>query len=72
MAIVIVFEMTTDFNLPLMIGSVTAYLVAASPWVALWSDFGGKWHLLEKKLRLRDFGRVDSKDVMQPRVETPE
>jgi len=25
---------------------------------------------LEKKLRLRDFGRVDSKDVMQPRVET--
>jgi len=31
-AIVIVFEMTTDFNLvlPLMIGSVTAYLVAES------------------------------------------
>jgi len=30
-AIVIVFEMTTDFNLvlPLMIGSVTAYLVAS-------------------------------------------
>jgi len=69
-AIVIVFEMTTDFNLvlPLMIGSVTAYLFAES--IAPGSLYGQILELsgihLQKKL-LWDFGRVDSKDVMQPR-----
>jgi len=69
-AIVIVFEMTTDFNLvlPLMIGSVTAYLVCrASSWVALWPDLELSGIHLQKKLLCKDFGRVDSKDVMQPR-----
>jgi len=70
-AIVIVFEMTTDFNLVLpLMGSVTAYLVAES--VALGRSMVRFWvnGIYGKKLRLRDFGRVDSKDVMQPRVET--
>jgi CIC family chloride channel protein len=74
-AIVIVFEMTTDFNLvlPLMIGSVTAYLVAEAM-------HGGSIykHLLALKgieidqkaeidLRL---GGLTAADIMQRRVET--
>ncbi|PIG92223.1 chloride channel protein [Gloeocapsopsis sp. IPPAS B-1203] len=74
-AIVIVFEMTTDFNLvlPLMIGSVTAYLIADK-------FFPGSLYdkLLELKgIRLPKEGPIQgllielkAKDVMQPRVET--
>jgi CIC family chloride channel protein len=74
-AIVIVFEMTTDFNLvlPLMIGSVTAYLVA---------DKVVPGSLYDKLLQLngidiQKFGTTDglltqltAKEVMQQRVET--
>jgi len=64
-AIVIVFEMTTDFNLlPLMIGSVTAYLLPKHS-VAHGQIFELSIHL--QKNLCKDFGRVDSKDVMQPR-----
>jgi len=68
--------MTTDFNLvlPLMIGSVTAYLVAES--IAPGSLYGQILELsgihLQKKLLCKDFGRVDSKDVMQPRSKLSE
>ena len=74
-AIVIVFEMTADFNLvlPLMIGSVSAYLVAES-------IFGGSIykHLLESKgIHLQSSAEMESRfsgltaeDLMQPRVET--
>ncbi|BAU11754.1 hypothetical protein LEP3755_22570 [Leptolyngbya sp. NIES-3755] len=75
-AIVIVFEMTTDFNvvLPLMIGSVTAYLVAES-------TFSGSVykHLLEYRgihlqatnpeMETRLSG-LTAEDLMQRRVET--
>lgn len=74
-AIVIVFEMTTDFNLvlPLMIGSVTAYLVA---------DKISPGSLYDKLLELKGIRLqkeapsqgllidLTAKDVMQPRVET--
>lgn len=73
-AIVIVFEMTTDFNLvlPLMIGSVTSYLVA---------DKVVPGSLYEKLLELKGITlkkegseglltRLTAKDVMQERVET--
>ncbi|GAB1542593.1 chloride channel protein [Scytonema sp. NUACC21] len=76
-AIVIVFEMTTDFNLvlPLMIGSVTAYLVAEK-------IVPGS--LYEKLLQLNGISiqkqtpvegvltNLTAKDVMQQRVETLE
>ncbi|MBE9009617.1 chloride channel protein [Pseudanabaenaceae cyanobacterium LEGE 13415] len=74
-AIVIVFEMTTDFNvvLPLMIGSVTAYLVAES-------TFSGSIykHLLEYRgIHLQANPEMETRlsgltaeDLMQPRVET--
>ncbi|QDL08761.1 chloride channel protein [Brasilonema octagenarum UFV-E1] len=74
-SIIIVFEMTTDFNLvlPLMIGAVVAYLVAEK--VAAGSLYD---HLLElsgihieqepKKEGL--LSRLNAVDVMQHRVET--
>ncbi|MBW4422001.1 MAG: chloride channel protein [Myxacorys californica WJT36-NPBG1] len=74
-AIVIVFEMTTDFNLvlPLMIGSVTAYLVAET------MHSGSIYqHLLAFKgiqldqkagIEVR-LGGLTAVDIMQPRVET--
>ncbi|KAM3094343.1 chloride channel protein [Phormidesmis sp. 146-35] len=74
-AIVIVFEMTTDFNLvlPLMIGSVTAYLVAES-------IYGGSIykHLLDwNGISLQKSEAIDHRlsgltaaDIMQRRVET--
>jgi CIC family chloride channel protein len=74
-AIVIVFEMTTDFNLvlPLMIGSVTAYLVAES-------IYGGSIykHLLDwNGINLQTSEAIDHRlsgltaaDIMQRRVET--
>ncbi|MDZ8183630.1 MAG: chloride channel protein [Nostoc sp. ChiSLP02] len=74
-AIVIVFEMTTDFNLvlPLMIVSVAAYLVA---------DKAAPGSLYEKLLELKGITltkeiavegaltKLTAKDVMQERVET--
>ncbi|ARV61574.1 chloride channel protein [Nostocales cyanobacterium HT-58-2] len=76
-AIVIVFEMTTDFNLvlPLMIGSVTSYLVA---------DKIVPGSLYDKLLQLSGITiqkqapieglltKLTAKDVMQTRVETLE
>lgn len=74
-AIVIVFEMTTDFNivLPLMIGSVTAYLVAES-------TFSGSIykHLLEYRgIQLQSNPEMETRlsgltaeNLMQRRVET--
>ncbi|MEB3180852.1 MAG: chloride channel protein [Nostocaceae cyanobacterium] len=74
-AIVIVFEMTTNFNLvlPLMIGSVTSYLIA---------DRLDPGSLYDKLLKLQGITleketpskgiltQLTAKDVMQPRVET--
>ncbi|PSB17123.1 CBS domain-containing protein [Phormidesmis priestleyi ULC007] len=74
-AIVIVFEMTTNFNLvlPLMIGSVTAYLVAES-------IYGGSIykHLLASNgIHLKPETAIDTRlagltaaDIMQRHVET--
>ncbi len=74
-AIVIVFEMTTDFNLvlPLMIGSVTAYLVAES--VAPGSLYGqilelSGIHLQKETPQQGLLAELTALDVMQPRVET--
>lgn len=74
-ALVIVFEMTTNFNmvLPLMIASVTAYLVAE--WLAPGSLYT---HLLELKGIHLELGtvsdglwaRLKAADVMQKTVET--
>lgn len=74
-AIVIVFEMTADFNLvlPLMIGSVTAYLVAES----VYSGSIYK-HLLEwNKIHIPVSSSIETRlsgltaqDIMQSRVET--
>lgn len=74
-AIVIVFEMTTDFNLvlPLMIGSVTAYLVAEQlvPG-SLYNrilQFSGIY--IDKAAAPKGFlTELTASDVMQPRVET--
>ncbi|MBD1843583.1 chloride channel protein [Cyanobacteria bacterium FACHB-63] len=74
-AIVIVFEMTTDFNivLPLMIGSVTAYLVAES----LFSGSIYKHLLASRGIHLQSNPDLETRlagltaaDLMQPRVET--
>lgn len=74
-AIVIVFEMTTDFNLvlPLMIGSVVAYLVAES----IYSGSIYKHLLARKGIHLEAGAAADGKlaglkalDIMQQRVET--
>ena len=74
-AIVIVFEMTTDFNLvlPLMIGSVTAYLIAES--ITPGSLYNRILELngihLEKETAPQGLlAELTAKDVMQPRVET--
>jgi CIC family chloride channel protein len=74
-AIVIVFEMTTDFNLvlPLMIGSVTAYLVAET--IQSGSIYK---HLLERNnIHLKPNTPIENRlsgltaaDIMQSRVET--
>ena len=74
-AIVIVFEMTTNFNLvlPLMIGSVTAYLVAESTY----SGSIYKHLLASNGIHLKPETAIDTRlagltaaDIMQPRVET--
>ncbi len=74
-AIVIVFEMTTDFNLvlPLMIGSVTAYLIAEQ--VAPGSLYNWILQLNGIHLQIETASKgllteLTAKDVMQPRVET--
>lgn len=74
-AIVIVFEMTTDFNLvlPLMIGSVTAYLVAES----LYSGSIYKHLLASSGIYIEARAPIENRlagltaaDIMQRRVET--
>jgi CIC family chloride channel protein len=74
-AIVIVFEMTTDFNLvlPLMIGSVTSYLVADK--LMPGSLYTKLLHLsginIENALPVEGaLTKLTAKDVMQRRVET--
>lgn len=74
-AIVIVFEMTTDFNLvlPLMIGSVTAYLVSET--VAPGSIYDRILELNGIKLQKETpkdaiLAQLKAEDVMQQRVET--
>lgn len=74
-AIVIVFEMTTDFNivLPLMIGCVTSYLVAEKVSPGSIYDRLLEWQgiYLEKKLQTEGvFDSVKASDVMQHQVET--
>ncbi|NDJ16199.1 chloride channel protein [Myxacorys almedinensis] len=72
--IVIVFEMTTDFNLvlPLMIGSVIAYLVAEKISPGSLYDRLLAW----KGIHLEDYGAnqlwsaLTAAEVMQPKVET--
>ncbi|MEC4813874.1 MAG: chloride channel protein [Scytonema sp. PMC 1069.18] len=76
-AIVIVFEMTTDFNLvlPLMIGSVTSYLIAdkiipGSLYDKLLQLNGVK---IQKQAPVEELlTQLKAKDVMQRRVETLE
>lgn len=74
-AIVIVFEMTTDFNLvlPLMIGSVTAYLIGET--IVPGSLYNSILQLngiyLETAIAPHKLlSDLTAKDVMQPRVET--
>lgn len=75
-AIVIVFEMTTDFNLvlPLMIGSVISYLVAES--ISSGSIYRRllEWngiYLEEKETATKGLlAQLTAANVMQPRVET--
>ncbi len=74
-AIVIVFEMTTDFNLvlPLMIGAVTAYLVAerletGSLYDRLLEAKG--IHLSESNSSQEPWTALTAAQVMQPKVET--
>ena len=74
-AIVIVFEMTTDFNLvlPLMFGSVTAYLVADKVAPGSIYDRILEWKgiHLEKQTPTEGFlTELTAEDVMQRRVET--
>jgi CIC family chloride channel protein len=74
-SIVIVFEMTTDFNLvlPLMIGSVVAYLVADKLMPGSLYDLLLKWNgiNLEKEPTTEGLlGSLTAADVMQRRVET--
>lgn len=73
--IIIVFEMTTDFNLvlPLMIGSVTAYLVAESLYAGSLYDLLLEWkgiHLEKEPAAEGLWTKLRATDVMQPRVET--
>jgi CIC family chloride channel protein len=75
-AIVIVFEMTTDFNLvlPLMIGSVVAYLIADR--IASGSFYNQllAWNGINLEQELAQpqgqWGDLSAADVMQRRVET--
>jgi CIC family chloride channel protein len=76
-AIVIVFEMTTDFNLvlPLMIGSVTSYLVAEK--IVPGSLYDKLLQLsgiiIQKQAPLEEvLTKLTARDVMQRRVETLE
>ena len=74
-AIVIVFEMTTNFNLvlPLMIGSVTAYLIAEQVEPGSLYDRLLEWNgiHLEKETPARGIiAQLTASDVMQRRVET--
>ncbi|GAA6616477.1 chloride channel protein [Scytonema sp. NUACC26] len=76
-AIVIVFEMTTDFNLvlPLMIGSVTSYLVAEK--ILPGSLYDRLLQLnginIQKQAPVEEvLAKLTAKDVMQQRVETLE
>ncbi len=74
-AIVIVFEMTTDFNLvlPLMFGSVTAYLIADKVAPGSIYDRILEWKgiHLEKQTPTAGFlTELTAEDVMQRRVET--
>ncbi|KYC38282.1 chloride channel protein [Scytonema hofmannii PCC 7110] len=76
-AIVIVFEMTTDFNLvlPLMIGSVTSYLVAEK--ILPGSLYDRLLQLnginIQKQAPIEEvLTKLTAKDVMQQRVETLE
>lgn len=73
--IIIVFEMTTDFNLvlPLMIGSVTAYLVAESLSAGSLYDLLLEWkgiHIEKEPTQEGIWAELKAVDVMQPRVET--
>ncbi len=74
-AIAIVFEMTTDFNLvlPLMIGCVTAYLIAeqVDPGSLYDKLLALNGIYLEKAAPSKGLlTELTAKDVMQPRVET--
>ncbi|NJM72228.1 MAG: CBS domain-containing protein [Scytonema sp. RU_4_4] len=76
-AIVIVFEMTTDFNLvlPLMIGSVTSYLVADK--IVPGSLYDKLLHLsgitIQKQAPIEGLlTKLTAKDVMQRQVDTLE
>lgn len=74
-AIVIVFEMTTDFNLvlPLMIGSVTAYMISEQLVPGSLNNrilqFNGI-HLEKATTQKGLLTELIASDVMQPRVET--
>lgn len=73
--IIIVFEMTADFNLvlPLMIGSVTAYLVAESVSAGSLYDLLLEWkgiHLEPEATAQGLWTQLKAADVMQPKVET--
>ncbi len=74
-SIVIVFEMTTDFNLvlPLMIGSVVAYLVAEKVMPGSLYDLLLEWngiHLGKEPTTEGFLANLNAVDVMQQRVET--
>ncbi|MBV8886988.1 MAG: chloride channel protein, partial [Chroococcidiopsidaceae cyanobacterium CP_BM_RX_35] len=75
-AVVIVFEITTDFNLvlPLMIGSVTASLVAEMVYKGSVYDLLLEWngiHLEEEEtVNNGSLAQLTAADVMQRRVET--
>ena len=74
-SIVIVFEMTTDFNLvlPLMIGSVVAYLVAEQVMPGSLYDLLLEWngiHLEKDPTTEGLLAALSAVDVMQRRVET--
>jgi len=73
--IIIVFEMTTDFNLvlPLMIGSVTAYLVAEGMSAGSLYDLLLEWkgiYIEKEPVAKGIWAELKAGDVMQPRVET--
>ncbi|MDF5714716.1 MAG: chloride channel protein [Rhizonema sp. NSF051] len=74
-SIVIVFEMTTNFNLvlPLMIGSVVAYLVAEKVMPGSLYDLLLEWngiHLEKDATTEGLLASISAADVMQRRVET--